>query len=207
MHARLPASLLSKASIHQGNVLRVLFFSIGAAHILDTLTDLPNVRLWAYLDDILVAVLQGVTDKGTKAAVALTFTTAECEGGLASLHLNWAKSVVWAQDTRAHVPTSNNNSNSKNDVGWATVVKGLKILGMPIGACNYVARTLRDIVTCATSMLDLVADTSILLQHKLVLLQQCVTQIPMFYAQAVPGARPVLAIWGSTHLLHGGPCG
>jgi hypothetical protein len=55
--AGLIASILLQARVHQGDVLRPLFFSIGVAHILDTLADLPRGHLWAYLDDILYTVL------------------------------------------------------------------------------------------------------------------------------------------------------
>jgi hypothetical protein len=55
--AGLITSILSQAGVCQGDVLGPLFFSIGAAHILNALADLPRGHPWAYLDDILYAVL------------------------------------------------------------------------------------------------------------------------------------------------------
>lgn len=200
--AGLPASLLSQAGVRQGDVLGPLFFSIGAAHILEALATVPSIRPWAYLDDILVAVPHGVSDRAAKAAVAATFATAEREGHHAGLRLNRAKSVVWAADADhivtalANSDSSNNGEGAERDGGCAAAHDGIKILGAPVGSKAFVDGALQCIVGQATKTLDLVAEADGLpLQHKLILLRQCVTQIPTFWARAVPDAAAALEVW------------
>lgn len=72
---------------------------------------------------------------------------------------------------------------------------GLKILGAPMGSRAYVNGMLQCIAL-AVGMLDLVAEADgLLLQHKLILLWQCITQILTFWVQAVPGVAATLEAW------------
>lgn len=201
--AGLPASLLSQAGVRQGDVLGPLFFAIGAAPVLDEIDAIPYVTPRAYLDDIFVTIPHGVTDAATKAAVAATFATAEREGAAAGLRLNRCKSAVWAADAEALLPP--HAAGAREDVeSCAPVREGLKILGAPVGSPAFVAKSLDGIIKRAIGTLDLVADAELPLQHKLVLLRQCVAQIPTFWARAVPDAGPALAVWDTALLRRTG---
>jgi hypothetical protein len=173
-------------------VLGPLFFSIGAAHILEALAALPASAVWAYLNDILIAIHAGITESAVKAAITAAFATAEREGAIVGLILNWAKSAVWAPA----------NTNAEDLIpqavaadGCAVVTQGLKILSAPVGTTAFVQESLRGIVARATTTLNQVFAADLPLQHKFVLLRQCVSQIPTFWAQAVLGANTTLAVW------------
>jgi hypothetical protein len=84
-------------------------------------------------------------------------------------------------DTKELIPPASLNDDG-TCVECAVVEDGLKILGAPVGSQDFVAKSLQGIVKWATATLDLVADAHLPLQHKFVLLRQCVAQIPTFWA-------------------------
>ena len=72
--AGLSGSLLSKAGVRQGDVLGPLFFAVGMAPILDAVALVPGSQAWAYLDDVNVAVLEGLDEAGERAQDLVTFS-------------------------------------------------------------------------------------------------------------------------------------
>ncbi len=64
-----------------------------------------------------------------------------------------------------------------------------------VGSLTYVWSMLKDILTQAMAKLNLIADASLLLQHKFILRQQCVTQVPTFYVWVIPDVSPMLGAW------------
>jgi hypothetical protein len=157
----------------------------------------------AYLNDIFITIPHSVTDAATKATVAATFTTAEHEGAAAGLQLNRCKSAVWAADAEALLPP--HTTGAQEDIeSCAPVHEGLKILRAPMGSPAFIAKSLNGIIKCAIGTLNLIANAKLPLQHKLVLLQQCVAQIPTFWAHAMPNAGPALTIWDTALLRRTG---
>jgi hypothetical protein len=191
VEADLIASILSQSGVRQGDVLGPLFFSIGVATTMERLAALPSTHPWAYLDDILSAIAHSLTDEATRALIMLILSTAEDEGQKAGLTLNRAKSIIWAADADALRPAYADGNAS--DYGVATT--GLKILGAPVGDRDFVDKSLELVVARASSALDRVAEAALPLQHKLLLLRQCVAQIPTFWTRAVPDSGPALAHW------------
>jgi hypothetical protein len=191
VEADLVASILSQSGMRQGDVLGPLFFSIGVAATMERLAALPSTHPWAYLDDILSAIAHGLTDEATRLLIMLILSMAEDEGHKAGLTLNRSKSIIWAANADTLRPACADGDTS--DYGTATT--GLKILGAPVGDRDFVDRSLESVVARASSALDRVADAALPLQHKLLLLRQCVAQIPTFWARAVPDSGLALAHW------------
>jgi hypothetical protein len=179
--AGLAVSMLSQAGVRQGDMLGPLFFTISTTHIIKALIQLPGGRAWAYLNNILIAIMCGIVEAAARAAIVAAFATAEREGALVGLQINRAKLIVWGDGAENLVPQAT-AGNKLSGQGCTVVEEGLKVLGTPIGSEAFVNRILKGVVARATDTLNLVMDTDLPLQHKFVLLHQCVAQIPTFWA-------------------------
>jgi hypothetical protein len=181
----LPASILSEAGVCQGDVLGPLFFLLGVAPTINTLTKIKGCHPWAYLNNINVIIKQGLCPSAAQACMAAVFETMEWVGGQVGLCLNWAKCLLWAGDAEALVLYLG---------ACATMMDGLKLLSVPVGMPWFVAEGLVHMEAKCAAMLECVVEVELPLQHCFLLLCQCVTQVPTFWACMVPGAVPALVL-------------
>lgn len=76
------------------------------------------------------------------------------------------------------------------------VTDGITVLGAPVGLPAYVQARLAVLMAGKLPVIEAIRGAHGLpLQHKLLLLRQCVAQIPSFWARAVPNAQQTLIGW------------
>ena len=102
------------------------------------------------------------------------------------LKLNEDKCALWARDAAAVAPPGRL---------CALSVKGLKILGSPVGEDDFVNCELAAIEARCCASLARVVEADLPLQHRALLLRVCAAQEPTFWTRTVPGAGGGLQKW------------
>ena len=180
-------SILSRAGVRQGDVLGPLFFAIGIAPVVKEVRALPGADPRAYLDDINVAITRLLAKEAVPDCVQQILETVQRAAARINLRLNLAKCVLWApEDAKALLPYPG---------ACRTATEGLKVLGAPLGTPVFVQEFMGQISARCRDSLALVVSADLPLQHKLLLVRNCVSQVPTFWLRTVPAAGPALEDW------------